>query len=129
MKASVILILLLTVTTYGQQRNSSINASLPTPAGPGMVTISLREYDRLVELSTRKTKTPDTPPQPFVLTRAVFKLRVENQTLLGTVTIDGASLFKGPVKAPLTTGMMIVDASQAGNPIPLLWESGVMRRF
>ena len=124
MKASVILILLLTATTYGQHRNSSAVAALPTPAGSGMVTISLREYDRLVELSTRKTKTPDTPPLPFVLTRAVFKLRVENQTLLGTVTIDGASLYKGPVKAPLTTGLMIVDAAQSGNPLPLLWESG-----
>lgn len=124
MKAAVILILLMTITTYGQTRNSSVNASLPTPAGPGQVTISLREYDRLVELSTRKAKTPDTPPLPFVLTRAVFKLRVENQTLLGTVTIDGSSLYKGPVKAPLTTGMMVVDATQSGNPLPLLWESG-----
>lgn len=124
MRASVILILLLTVTTYGQHRNSSVIAPLPTPGGPGMVTISLREYDRLVELSTRKTKTPETPPLPFVLTRAAFKLRVENQTLLGTVTIDGTSLYEGPVKAPLTTGLMVVDASQSGNPLPLLWERG-----
>jgi hypothetical protein len=124
MKASVILILLLSTTTFGQTRNSSASAALPTPSGPGMVTISLREYDRLVELSTRKIKTPDTPPLPFVLTRAVFKLRVENQTLLGTVTIDGASLYRGPVKAPLTKGLMVVDATQSGNPVPLLWESG-----
>ena len=107
---SVILILLLAVTTYGQHHNSSANTPVPTPTGPGMVTISLREYDRLVELSTRKTKTPDAPPLPFVLSRAVFKLRVENQTLLGTVTIDGTSLNQGPVKAPLTTGLMVVDA-------------------
>ncbi|HEU4794045.1 MAG TPA: hypothetical protein VFT02_00350, partial [Pyrinomonadaceae bacterium] len=124
MKAAVILILLLTVTTYGQHRNSSVDPVLPTPGGPGMVTISLREYDRLVELSTRKTKTPDAPPLSFVLSRAVFKLRVENQTLLGTVTIDGTSLNQGPVKAPLTTGLMVVDATQSGNPLPLLWERG-----
>ncbi|HSK62219.1 MAG TPA: hypothetical protein VK893_00195, partial [Pyrinomonadaceae bacterium] len=124
MKASVILILLLTITTYGQQRNSSADAALPTPSGPGMVTISLREYDRLIELSTRKTKAPDAPPLPFVLTRAAFKLRVENQTLLGTVSIDGTSLNNGPVKAPLTTGLMVVDATQSGNPLPLLWERG-----
>jgi hypothetical protein len=124
MKASVILILLLTVTTYGQHRNSSTDALLPAPGAAGTVTISLREYDRLVELSTRKIKSPDAPPLPFVLTRAVFKLRVENQTLLGTVTIDGASLNKGPVKAPLTTGLMVVDATQTGNPLPLLWEGG-----
>jgi len=121
---SVILILLLTVTTYGQQRNSSADVALPTPSSPGMVTISLREYDRLVELSKRQTNAPDSPPLPFVLSRAVFKLRVENQTLIGTVSIDGTSLNKGPVKAPLTTGLMVVDATQSGNPLPLLWERG-----
>lgn len=120
----LILILLLAMVTYGQHRNSSSDPALPTPNTPGMVTISLREYDRLVELSTRKVNAPDAPPLPFVLTRAIFKLRVENQTLLGTVTIDGTSLNKGPVKAPLTTGLMVLDATQSGNPIPLLWERG-----
>jgi hypothetical protein len=52
----------------------------------------------------------------------VFKLRVENQTLLGSVNIDGTSLFKGPVKAPLVTGLTVLQADQAGNPLPLLLE-------
>ena len=91
----VILILLLTITTaittYGQ-RNSTSTTPLPTTAATGTVTLSLSEYNRLVELSTRKTLSPDAAPLPFILTRAVFKLRVENQTLRGTVNIDGTSL-------------------------------------
>ena len=124
MKAPVILILILilSITTYAQQRNSATDVPLPTAGAAGTVTLSLIEYNRLVELSTRKMKSPDVAPLPFVLTRAVFKLRVENQTLLGTVSIDGASLAKGPVKTPLLSGLTVLQADQAGNPLPLLLE-------
>lgn len=122
MKATVILILLFSITTYGQQRNSATDVPLPTNGTAGTVTLSLSEYNRLVELSTRKTKSPDVAPLPFVLTRAVFKLRVENQTLLGSVSIDGASLAKGPVKTPLLSGLTVLEADQSGKPLPLLLE-------
>ena len=122
MRNSVILILLLTITAYGQHRNSTAEVPLPTASSAGTVTLSLSEYNRLVELSTRKAKSPDVAPLPFVLTRAIFKLRVENQTLTGTVSIDGASLFKGPVKAPLMSGLTVLEADQSGNPLPLLLE-------
>jgi hypothetical protein len=122
MRNSVILILLLTITTFGQQRNSTTGVPLPAAGAAGTVTLSLSEYNRLVELSTRQAKSPDLAPLPFVLTRAVFKLRVEDQTLQGTVTIDGASLAKGPVKAPLMSGLTILQADQTGNPLPLLLE-------
>src|ERR1043165_5528925 len=122
MKAAVILILILSITTYGQQRNSTSAVPLPPSGSAGTVTLSLSEYNRLVELATRRTKSPDVAPMPFVLTRAVFKLRVENQTLLGSVSIDGASLAKGPVKTPLLSGLTVVEANQSGNPLPLLLE-------
>ena len=123
MRAPVILILLLTITitTYAQ-RNSTTGAPLPTAAASGTVTLSLSEYNRLVELSMRKSTSPEAAPLPFVLTRAAFNLRVDNQTLMGTVNIDGTSLLKGPVKAPLVTGLTVLQADQAGNPLPLLLE-------
>src|ERR1041384_608871 len=107
MKA-LILILLLTVVAMGQQRNTRIDSVLPAPGTAGTVTISLSEYDRLVERASRKDKSPEVAPLPFVLSRAVFKLRVENQTLVGYVDIDGALLEKGPVKTPLLTGLTIL---------------------
>jgi hypothetical protein len=121
MKA-LILILLITVVAAGQQRNTIVSTPFPAPGTAGTVTLSLSEYNRLVELSTRKDKTPDEVPLPFVLSRAVFKLRVENQTLVGTVDIDGALLAKGSVKTPLTTALTVLEAKQAGNPLPLLQE-------
>jgi hypothetical protein len=121
MKA-LILILLLTVVAMGQQRNARLDSILLAPGTPGTVTISLSEYDRLVERASRKDKSPEAAPLPFVLSHAVFKLRVENQTLVGYVDIDGSLLEKGAVKTPLTSSLTILEAKQAGQPLPLLQE-------
>src|SRR5204862_2169863 len=121
MKATI-LILLMFIVAVGQHRNTTLDVSLPPPGTTGTVTLSLAEYNRLVELASRKDKQPDSVPLPFVLSHAVFKLRVENQTLVGTVNIDGTLLEKGAVKTPLTTGLTILEAKQAGNPLPLLQE-------
>lgn len=121
----LILILLTTVAaamTFAQQRNTVVYTPLPAPGSPSTVTLTLAEYNRLVELSTRKAKTPDDVPLPYVLSHAVFKLRVEKQTLVGTVDIDGALLKKGAVKTPLTTALTILEAKQLNNPLPLLQE-------
>lgn len=130
MKRSILLILLLTTAGYSQQRNLSLDAAIPPPgSGPtvstGSVTLTLAEYNRLMELAVRKPKTDDAAPQPFVLSRAAFKLRVEDQSLLGSVDIDGNVLEKGSVKVPLTTGLTILEARQAGKPLPLLQEGPI----
>ena len=122
MKASIILVLVLTTVAYGQQKHLPFDAALPAPGSSGTVTLSLSEYNRLSELAARKLKAPDAPPLPFVLSRAAFKLRVEDQRLVGTVDIDGAVLEKGSTKVPLTSGLTILEARQSGNPLPLLQE-------
>jgi hypothetical protein len=122
MRATVILILLLTMVASGQQRNTIVDNVLPAPGPAGTVTIRLTEFDRLVELATRKTKPADRPPLPFVLSHASFKLRVEKQTLVGTVDIDGSLLQVGPVKTPLTSGLTILEAKQANTALPLMRE-------
>jgi carboxypeptidase family protein len=119
---ALILILMITVVAAGQHRNTTINTALPAPGTAGTVTLSLSEYNRLVELANRKDKLPDDVPLPFLLSHAVFKLRVENQTLVGTVDIDGSLLAKGSVKTPLTTALTILEAKQSNNPLPLLQE-------
>src|SRR6266576_2738978 len=122
MKRSIILLLVLATTTYGQQRNSRLDSALPPPSSAGTVTLSLAEYNRLVELGARKPATPEAAPLPFALSRAAFKLRVADHSLLGAIDIDGALLQKGSVKVPLTTGLTILEAKQAGRPLPLLQE-------
>ncbi|HEU4507983.1 MAG TPA: carboxypeptidase-like regulatory domain-containing protein [Pyrinomonadaceae bacterium] len=120
MKAAV-LILILATAAVAQHRNTTTTTVLLPATGPaGTVTLSLNEYNRLIELASKRPKTPDAVPLSYVLSRAVFKLRVENQTLVGTVDIDGALLEKGSVMTPLTTGLTILEAKQAGKPLPLL---------
>ena len=119
MKA-VILILILATAAVAQHRNTTSTVSLPATGPAGTVTLSLSEYNRLIELASHRPKTPDAVPLSYVLSRAIFKLRVENQTLVGTVDIDGALLEKGSVMTPLTTGLTILEAKQAGKPLPLL---------
>ena len=121
MKA-LILILLTGIVAVGQQRHTPIYSPLPTPGSPGTVTLTLSEYNRLIDLATRKAKTPDGVPLPFVLSHAVFKLRLEKQTLVGTVDIDGSLLASGAVKTPLTTGLTVLEAKQSGTALPLFQE-------
>lgn len=126
MKRSIIVLLMLAATTLGQQRSTATfappsDATLPAGSA-GTVTLALAEYNRLVELATHPAKASEAAPLPFVLSRAAFKLRVEEQTLLGALDIEGSLLERGPVKVPLTTGLTILQAQRAGNPLPLIQE-------
>jgi len=94
--------------------------SLPTPATTGSVTLSLAEFNRLVELASQKPKKAELPPLPFVLSRAAFKLHIQNQSVVGTVDIEGSVLENGATKVPLTTGLTLIEARQSNNPLPLL---------
>src|SRR3989442_8594278 len=105
MKRIIILILILTSSTYAQMRNARTEVPVPAPTSTGAVTLSLAEYNRLTELAARKPKANDAAPLPFVLSTAAFKLRVEDSSLTGTVEIAGNVLDKGFVKVPLTTGL------------------------
>jgi hypothetical protein len=105
---------------YGQTRNSRTEAIVPAPTLTGTVTLSLAEFNRLTELASRQPKSVESAPLPFVLSTAAFKLRVEDQSLTGTVDIAGSVLEKGSVKVPLTSGLTILEAQQANNALPLL---------
>src|SRR5512132_3876149 len=122
MKRTILLLLVFATAAYGQHRDSRSGAILPLPGSSGTVTLSLAEYNRLTELASRKPTTTEAPPLSFVLSRAAFKLRVEDRSLTGALDIDGSVLEKGSVKVPLTSGMTILDAKQANSPLPLLQE-------
>src|SRR5882757_3078751 len=95
----------------------------PVPAS-GNVTLPLDEYNRLVELASKPTRKPDTPPVPYTMKRADLKFRVADESVQGTVQLQGEILHKGATKIPLTTGMAILDARQEGRGLPLALENG-----
>ena len=85
------------------------NSTLPLPDS-GNVTLTLDEYNRLVELAAKPPKKSDVAPLPYSIKHADLKLHVENNGVLGTVQLEGEVFRKGVSKVPLTTGMTILDA-------------------
>lgn len=95
-RTTILMILLMAAVVSGQQRNSKVDfAAIPATGPSGTVTLSLAEYNRLIELAARKPKTSDAAPLPFLLSRAAFKLTVKDQYLTGEIDIDGSVLEKG----------------------------------
>ena len=100
------------------------DAALPPVPSSGNVTLPLDEYNRLLELASKPARKPDTPPVPYTIKRADLKFHVTNESVQGTVQLQGEILHKGATKVPLTTGMAILDARQEGKGLPLELENG-----
>ncbi len=98
--------------------------SLPLPE-TGNVTLTLDEYNKLVELAAKPPKKLDTPPLPYAIKHADLKLRVENEVVLGTVQLEGEVFRKGVSKVPLSNGITIFDAHQASKGVPMQQENGI----
>lgn len=114
----VIVFLLLSAVVSAQEKPRTV---LPQ-GGPGTVTLPLAEYDLLVERAARKPKPPEAAPLPFVLARSAFNLKLENDTVSGTLGLEGEVLNKGTTKVPLATDLTVLEAKQADKPLPLLRE-------
>ncbi len=121
MKKSFVALLLLAIVAAGQERSLPIQR-ISTQGLPGTVTLTLAEYNRLLDLAARKPKPPDAPPLPFILSRAAFNLRVTDERVSGALNIDGSVLQKGPTLVPLTAGLTILEAEQQQKPVPLVQE-------
>ncbi|HEY6967802.1 MAG TPA: carboxypeptidase-like regulatory domain-containing protein [Candidatus Angelobacter sp.] len=113
--AKKILALMMVFSLYamGEEKNA-----LPLPTS-GSVTLTLNEYNRLIELAAKAGKKSEAPPLPYAIKRADMKLRVAGQTVLGTVQLDGEVFSKAAAKVPLTNGLTILNARQEGKNLPL----------
>lgn len=118
-KKILVFMLMICATAIPQQKNSV----LPLP-NSGNVSLSLEEYNRLVELATKPTKKPELPPINYSVKHADLKLRVEDESVSGAVQLDGEVFKKGMTKVPLTTGMTILDVREQNKGVPLTPENG-----
>jgi hypothetical protein len=109
---------LMSVPAWGQDK---INPPVPQA---GNVTLPLEEYNRLLELANKTPRRVETAPLPYTIKRGDLKLRVANETVLGTVQLQGETFNKGETKVALTSGMTILDARQEGRGLPLEQEGG-----
>ncbi len=113
MKKLLAILMMFSVYAMGAE-----TASLPLPT-TGNVTLTLAEYNRLVELASKSSKQREAPPLPYAIKRVDMKLHVTNETVLGTLQLDGEVFSKGSAKVPLTTGLTILNARQEGKSLPL----------
>ncbi|HKT88880.1 MAG TPA: carboxypeptidase-like regulatory domain-containing protein [Candidatus Sulfotelmatobacter sp.] len=114
------LLLIWCTVLYGAEGKST----LPLPDS-GNVTLTLEEYNRLVEMASKPPKKPEVAPLPYSLKHADVKLQVVNDEVRGSVEVEGEIFRKGISRVPLVSGMTILDANQNGKGVPLIQESGI----
>lgn len=112
------LLFLFSVSSFAQD-----TSALPLP-DPGNVTLTLAEYNHLIELAANPPKKQETAPLPYSIKHADLRLRVEKDAIRGTVELNGEVFRKGISKVPLTNGMTIIDAHLNGKGVPLIQENG-----
>jgi Carboxypeptidase regulatory-like domain len=109
---------LMSVSAFAQDK---INPPVPQA---GNVTLPLEEYNRLLELANKSPRRVEAAPLPYTIKRGELKLRVANETVMGTVQLQGETFNHGETKVALTSGMTILDARQEGKSLPLEQEGG-----
>ena len=118
-KKIFVFMLMICAAAFAQQRSTS----LPLP-NSGNVSLSLEEYNKLIELASKPTKKPDVPPINYSVKHADLKLRVENESVSGAVQLEGEVFKKGMAKVPLTSGVTILDVREQNKGVPLTPENG-----
>ena len=87
---------------------------------PRAVTLSLTEYNRLIDLASRPPQGPAAAPVASVLASADLRVRVEREIAHGVFNLTGHVLRAGVSRVSLLSGATLVDASAAGRPLPLI---------
>jgi len=118
MRKLLVVAFLMSVPSFAQDKIAP-----PVPPA-GNVTLPLEEYNRLLELANKSPRRVESAPLPYTIKRGDLKLRVRNETVMGTVQLQGETFNKGETKVALTSGMTILDARQEAKGLPLEQEGG-----
>jgi hypothetical protein len=87
---------------------------------PRAVTLTLAEYNRLIDLAARPPQVPTTAPVAAVLASSDLRVRVDRDTARGVFTVNGDALRSGVSRVNLISGATLIDASAGGRPLPLV---------
>jgi hypothetical protein len=84
------------------------------------VTLSLTEYNRLIDLASRASQGALVAPVAAVLASAHLRVRVERDTARGVFAVVGDALRPGMSRVSLLSGATLIDANAGGRPLPLI---------
>jgi hypothetical protein len=87
---------------------------------PRSVTLSLIEYNRLLDLANRPAPPPTTPPVGAVLGNANMRVRVNGDTVSGVFAVTGEVLRAGINRVSVLSGATLVAAAAGNRPVPLV---------
>ncbi|HUQ89119.1 MAG TPA: carboxypeptidase-like regulatory domain-containing protein [Vicinamibacterales bacterium] len=87
---------------------------------PRSVTMTLAEYNRLLDLAARAPAAPIAAPVAAVVSTADLKITVDRESARGVFSLAGQVLQNGISRVPLIAGTTLVDATAAGRPVPLV---------
>ena len=83
------------------------------------VTLSLAEYNRLMDLANRPPERPLLAPLGAVLSSADLRVRVDREAVHGVFSLAGDVLRPGVNRVPLVSGATLIDGTTPGRPLPL----------
>jgi hypothetical protein len=111
---TVAALVVLSLTTAAQQQP-------PRPSEqPRSVTLTLAEYNRLVDLANRPQPGVPQAPVAAVVSSADLRVRVDGDAARGIYTLTGEALRDGISRIALLSGATLIDASTGGRPLPLV---------
>jgi hypothetical protein len=86
---------------------------------PRSVTLTLAEYNRLVDLA-RQQQGVAPPPVAAVVASANLRVRVDRDTARGLFNVSGDVLRPDVSRVSLLSGATLIDANNDGRPLPLI---------
>jgi hypothetical protein len=99
----------------------------PRPADSSRsVTLSLPEYNRLIDLAGRPPSGAAAVPVAAVVSSADLRVRVESESVRGTFTLVGDVLQNGLTRVALVSGAVLVNAGAGGRPLPLVSDGNTL---
>jgi len=94
---------------------------------PRTVTLTLAEYNRLLDLERRAPVIPAAAPVAAVVSSADIKIIVGRENARGTFSLAGQVLRSGVNRVPLVNGATLADVTSGGRPVALVTEGPVLQ--
>ena len=87
---------------------------------PRSVTMSLAEYNRLLDLAARAPLPPVAAPAAAIVSAANLRITVDRESARGVFNLSGQVLNNGVTRVPIVHGASLIDATSGGRPVPLV---------
>lgn len=97
------------------------------PSEPRTVTMTLAEYNRLLELERRAPVAPAAAPVAAIVSSAELNIRIDRDTARGTIAFAGQVLRSGVQRVPLINGATLADVTSGGRPVALATDGQMLQ--